>query len=691
MSRVRVRVLVCVLFAIAIAPALACSGEDSSGKSPPASASSESTKQEPPKQESPKKPPRAEKPLPAFSGWTLDDQRLDISTRIGKRLVVYFFEPANKVSGPVSDAVVRIAKLGGDYNFDFVGVAIGSDRAKAKSHATEHGIAFPVIDDSSRRISQRLGLDVPAALIGVDAEGYVVWAIGQFPAPGSETTDVIESQIRKSLRLPEEDDAVPGDRPTAPQFTATVLDQKERFDLSAKRGRPVLLLFFLHTCPHCHEALEYLKTALADMPEDKRPVLVGLELTGRTDVVRSALHRDGLDFFPVIFDDGGKIQNAYGSFAGVPDLVMIDRDGRIAHRMQGWIEEVDGPLLRMRMAKLAGAPVPMLLRAKGYSGSQACGVCHETQHETWELTKHAHAFSTLVTHGADSNGECVSCHVVGFGQEGGFDLTTKASELENVGCESCHGRGGPHLSPGAVVNGDYEKACLACHDTKHSLGFEYATFLPKVSHAANAHILSMPKQQRQKIMAERGALRTDLLPTAARHVGSDACRSCHAAEYESWAAGPHARALATLEAKHKTGDANCLKCHTTGFGREGGFQPGAGASVQPDFARVGCESCHGPGGDHLGAEKKIGTIVSLGDKCDSCVILQICGSCHDDANDPGFEFEVKAKIDKIRHGTIGAGTGKPLAPGKAPTAALEPETSSLLAQAFAERDRRRAE
>ena len=27
------------------------------------------------------------------------------------------------------------------------------------------------------------------------------------------------------------------------------------------------------------------------------------------------------------------------------------------------------------------------------------------------------------------------------------------------------------------------------------------------------------------------------------------------------------------------------------------------------------------------------------------MILQICGSCHDDANDPGFEFEVKAKID----------------------------------------------
>jgi hypothetical protein len=58
---------------------------------------------------------------------------------------------------------------------------------------------------------------------------------------------------------------------------------------------------------------------------------------------------------------------------------------------------------------------------------------------------------------------------------------------------------------------------------------------------------------------------------------------------------------------------------------------------------------------------RIGTIVSLADKCDSCVILQICGACHDDANDPGFEFEVKDKIEKQRHGTLEPGTGKPKA------------------------------
>ena len=47
----------------------------------------------------------------------------------------------------------------------------------------------------------------------------------------------------------------------------------------------------------------------------------------------------------------------------------------------------------------------------------------------------------------------------------------------------------------------------------------------------------------------------------------------------------------------------------------------------------------------------------MSDKCDSCVILQICGSCHDDANDPGFEFELEEKLERIRHGSVRAHPG----------------------------------
>ena len=50
------------------------------------------------------------------------------------------------------------------------------------------------------------------------------------------------------------------------------------------------------------------------------------------------------------------------------------------------------------------------------------------------------------------------------------------------------------------------------------------------------------------------------------------------------------------------------------------------------------------------------------------MILQICGTCHDDANDPGFEFEVLDKIDATRHGTIEAGTGAARTPRRPPSA-----------------------
>jgi hypothetical protein len=143
-------------------------------------------------------------------------------------------------------------------------------------------------------------------------------------------------------------------------------------------------------------------------------------------------------------------------------------------------------------------------------------------------------------------------------------------------------------------------------------------------------------------------------------VGSDACESCHSSEFATWQKGAHAHAGSTLLAAEGGFANDCVKCHSTGYGRPGGFPEGGALDRNLDLGRVGCESCHGPGGDHIGADAtKIGSILSLGDKCDSCVILQICGSCHDEANDPGFEFEVVEKIDVQRHGTIEPGTGKP--------------------------------
>ncbi|MGH0032991.1 MAG: multiheme c-type cytochrome [Myxococcota bacterium] len=672
----------------------ACGGSDGSdamaAEPEPAAAPAEAPKAEPAKADphaGHDHAKRSERPLPAFSGYTLDDERLAIGSLIGKRLVIFFFNPEVKDAEVVAQAMRRISKQRADHNFEIVGVATASNRETARSCARRFEIDYRVIDDSSATIARRLGMRYPVALLGVDAEGYVMWGMGQFSTDGPEPDRRIEQQIRTSLRLSDEAAPSGSDRPEAPLFEATILDSDETFVLKDQRGQAVVLVFFLHTCPHCHEFLAFMKEQLEAMPEDARPVLAGVEVTGRTYQVREAMRELDLDFFPVLFDDDGSIRNAYGVFAGVPDTYLIDREGRIAAHLQGWRPEIDGPLMRMRMAKAAGAPVPMLLSAQGYSGNDVCGVCHESEQETWLLTQHASAYDTLVKHGEDSNAECVSCHVVGFGETGGFDLATRPAALEDVGCESCHGRGGPHLSPGFVKDDHYESACVVCHDTKHSLGFEYASFVPRISHAANEAILALPEAERKRILAERGAVRKDLLPTSAAYVGSETCVGCHEAEAATWAKNPHARAMQTLVAQDEHGNAECQACHTTAFGKPGGFDPALPHTEQADLARVGCESCHGPGGNHVAeGATKLGSIVSLGDKCDSCVILQICGGCHDDANDPGFEFAVQDKIDKIRHATIEAGTGKPLkgeSAFHAPDAPHAADTDALLAQAFA--------
>ena len=627
-----------------------------------------------------------ERPLPAFDGTTLDGKHFDASSLLGRRALLFLFNPAVREAEPAAQAVARIARLGAEQNFEVVGVALAGGAASARDFAKRMGLDFPIVDDDAGRVAERIGLRAPVVMIGTDSRGNVTFAMGAPPGEVPDPVALVETQLREALRLPAADGVLApslGDRPRAPSFRAAPLYGGEPFELASLRGKPVVLVFFLYTCPHCHNALLVLKEELAKLPEATRPTLIGVSVGGSAGAVRDKLKADGLDYFPVLADDDHAIRSAYGVVAGVPDIFLISAEGEITARVQGWRDDRDPPLMRMRLAKLAGQPVPMLLHSTGYSGSEVCSVCHEREHDTWTLTQHATAFDTLVRHGADANPECVSCHVVGWGKSGGYTKSPPTPYLENVGCENCHGRGGPHLSPGFVQNGNFEPVCVTCHDPKHSLGFSYASFLPRISHAENAKLTGLALAEKRKLLAERARPRADLLPTTAAYVGSEACKPCHAQEFASWAAGPHARALAPLEKKGEASNPACQTCHVTALGLRGGFPRQGRPADHPDLARVGCESCHGPGGDHVGPDaKRVGTIVSLGDKCDSCVILQICGGCHDQANDPGFEFAVQKKIEAQKHGSIEPAAKR----GAAPSAALPVPSASwvgLLERGFA--------
>jgi hypothetical protein len=95
------------------------------------------------------------------------------------------------------------------------------------------------------------------------------------------------------------------------------------------------------------------------------------------------------------------------------------------------------------------------------------------------------------------------------------------------------------------------------------------------------------------------------------YVGAKKCRACHLKQFQSWEqtrmaksfellkAGVHADAKKKMKVdpqKDYTHDEKCLPCHTTGYGKPGGF---ASLEKTPEMVGVQCESCHGAGGDYL--------------------------------------------------------------------------------------------
>ena len=122
------------------------------------------------------------------------------------------------------------------------------------------------------------------------------------------------------------------------------------------------------------------------------------------------------------------------------------------------------------------------------------------------------------------------------------------------------------------------------------------------------------------------------------YVSATACQRCHEQEYLQWSATRHAFAYETLLKKERYFDAGCVSCHTTGFGYQTGFQIGDSDST---LKGVQCETCHGPGKQHVGNPKK-SNIRSGAD-------TSLCLQCHDTAHSPGFEEVVALHSKDVDH------------------------------------------
>ncbi len=118
------------------------------------------------------------------------------------------------------------------------------------------------------------------------------------------------------------------------------------------------------------------------------------------------------------------------------------------------------------------------------------------------------------------------------------------------------------------------------------------------------------------------------------YLGYPACAGCHQPFIEKWKNTKHAGAFGSLEKAGKSRDPECVKCHTTGYGEEGGFYSG---SVTPALVNVQCEVCHGPGKEHAADFTRPMRIVAE----------KTCLRCHTKENSPDFDF--KSYFEKIKH------------------------------------------
>ncbi len=127
--------------------------------------------------------------------------------------------------------------------------------------------------------------------------------------------------------------------------------------------------------------------------------------------------------------------------------------------------------------------------------------------------------------------------------------------------------------------------------------------------------------------------------TGGMYAGNASCKTCHASEYASWKKTKHSHAYHTLVEKGHETDPDCLTCHTVGFGFQTGF---ISEPQTPTLADVGCENCHGVGGNHAkNPQPGYGKVTKAN-----------CLTCHTTENSPIFDYDIY--FPKILHETMKA-------------------------------------
>ncbi|MBS1787137.1 MAG: hypothetical protein JST85_05410 [Acidobacteria bacterium] len=277
-----------------------------------------------------------------------------------------------------------------------------------------------------------------------------------------------------------------------------------------------------------NDPMESVKAALAEV-RDKADVTIVIGFLSLPMVNRLARQNDDLDII-INTDERGlvpdprQINNALVVYAAKETKHLgelrfyVDKEGVVDRFTARYVEldEVipDDPQL-LAITKQARKEIDVVQnrlaeeeakafvaananQASPYVTSEACAKCHKTEYETWQKTRHSHAFAALETKQRTYDAACIGCHSLGFQKPGGFVNIKATQHLANVQCESCHGPGAEHVARPTVASyktPPKNESCLVCHDRENSPDFDFAKYWPVIAHTNS---LKQPAAEAEK-------------------------------------------------------------------------------------------------------------------------------------------------------------------------------------------------
>ncbi|MFC1837473.1 multiheme c-type cytochrome [Thermodesulfobacteriota bacterium] len=132
-----------------------------------------------------------------------------------------------------------------------------------------------------------------------------------------------------------------------------------------------------------------------------------------------------------------------------------------------------------------------------------------------------------------------------------------------------------------------------------------------------------------------------VLPAAAQeqgvtaYVGEASCQPCHETQFDSFkklAKKSRSFESVLIMAKGLPPEKikDCYVCHTTGYGKPGGF---ISLEQTPELKNAGCEVCHGPGKLHVQTQNP--------DHIRRKVTVEVCQECHIEDRVRSFHYKPK--------------------------------------------------